>query len=78
MVVVRVAAMAAAMVHRQHGIEINYAAPGTQQSDSLSMEPPARPRKQQGMQHSGQWHRTECLRPYITRAVGTWAHAPGI
>ena len=36
MVVARVAAMAAAMVHRQHGIENIYVAPEAQQSDSLS------------------------------------------
>lgn len=57
MVVVRAAAMAAAMVHRQHGIEINSAAPQTQQSDSLSMAAPARMKTLHRMQHSG--HGTE-------------------
>lgn len=71
MAVVRVAAMVVAMVHRQHGIEINCAAPETQQADSLSMAPLARTKTQRGMQHSGYWHDTECLCPYATRAVGT-------
>ncbi len=34
--------MAAAMVHRQHGIEIKHAAPEAGQSYSLSVAPPAR------------------------------------